>query len=177
MYKIHNGRPEEKREEKEELVYDFLDNLSVSYERVDHEALFTIEACKKVDEVLGFEICKNLFLTNSNRSQLYLLLMMPNKNLSTKDLKLQINSSRLSFGSEELLLSTLNLTPGSVNICALLFDKDNKVKLLIDEDILKQEFFGFHPMRNTSTLKVKTDDVKEKIIPALNHTPIAVNIP
>ncbi len=177
MYKIQSGRPIETREEKEERVYNFLDELNVHFERVDHDALFTIEACQKVDKILGFEICKNLFLTNSNRSQLYLLLMMPNKNLSTKDLKVQINSSRLSFGSSDLLLSTLNLTPGSVNLCALLFDKENKVQLLIDEDILKQEYFGFHPMKNTSTIKVKTTDVAEKIIPALKHNPIIVNIP
>lgn len=177
MYKIYNGRPNDTREEKEELVYNLLDGLSVDFERVDHEALYTIEACQKVDEVLGFEICKNLFLTNSNKSQLYLLLMMPNKSLSTKDLKLQINSSRLSFGSEELLLSTLNLTPGSVNLCALLFDKQNKVQLLIDKDVLSQQYFGFHPMKNTSTIKVHTSDVIEKIIPALGHEPITVTIP
>jgi Ala-tRNA(Pro) deacylase len=177
MYKIQNGRPIEKREEKEELVYDFLSNINVPFERVDHEPLFTIEACQKVDAVLGFEICKNLFLVNSNRSQYYLLLMMPNKSLSTKDLKVQINSSRLSFGSADMLLSALNLTPGSVNLCALLNDKDNRVQLLVDEDILKQEFFGFHPMKNTSTLKVLTKDAIEKIIPALNHEPIIVKIP
>ncbi len=177
MYKIFNGRPLEKREEKEELVYNFLDNLSIPFERVDHEALFTIEACQKVDEILGFQICKNLFLVNSNRSQFYLLLMMPNKNLSTKDLKLQINSSRLSFGTADLLHEMLNLTPGSVNVCSLLFDKENKVNLLIDEDILSQEYFGFHPMLNTSTLKVDTKDFIDKIIPALNHKPIIVKIP
>ncbi|MBO5224730.1 MAG: prolyl-tRNA synthetase associated domain-containing protein [Clostridia bacterium] len=177
MYKIITGRPTDKREEKEERIYDFLDAIGVSYERVDHEALFTIEACQKVDEILGFEICKNLFLVNSNKSQFYLLLMMPNKNLSTKDLKVQINSSRLSFGTADLLLQTLNLTAGSVNVCSLLYDIDNKVKLLIDEDILKQEYFGFHPMLNTSTLKVNTHDFVDTIIPALKHEPTIVKIP
>ena len=177
MYKIQSGRPIDKREEKEELVYDFLDKLNLFYERVDHEALFTIEACQKVDAILGFEICKNLFLVNSNKSQFYLLLMMPNKNLSTKDLKVQINSSRLSFGTADLLLQTLNLTPGSVNVCSLLFDKDNKVQLLIDEDIFAQEYFGFHPMLNTSTLKVNVSDFADKILPALHHEPIIVKIP
>jgi Ala-tRNA(Pro) deacylase len=177
MYKIRTGRPSDKREQKEERIYDFLDALGISCERVDHEALFTIEACQKVDEILGFEICKNLFLVNSNRSQFYLLLMMPNKNLSTKDLKVQINSTRLSFGTADLLLQTLNLTAGSVNVCSLLYDVDNKVKLLIDEDILKQEYFGFHPMLNTSTLKVNVHDFVSKIIPALKHEPTIVKIP
>ena len=103
--------------------------------------------------------------------------MMPNKVLSTKDLKVQINSSRLSFGTAEELQEKLNLTPGSVNVVSLMFDKENSIKLLVDEDILKQEYFGFHPMINTSTIKVKTSEVFEKIIPALLHNPILVNIP
>ena len=177
MYQLYNGRPTDKREDKEEKVYDLLDSLNIEYERVDHEPLFTIEACQKVDEVLGFEICKNLFLVNSNRTNYYMLLMMPNKSLSTKDLKVQINSSRLSFGSADQLLEKLNLTPGSVNVCALMFDKSNSVQLLVDEDILKQEKFGFHSMINTSTVTVKTSDVFEKILPALNHSPITVKIP
>ena len=177
MYKLCNVRPSDKRIEKEEKVYDLLDKLSIEYLRVDHEPLFTIEACQKVDEILGFEICKNLFLVNSNRSQYYMLLMMPNKNLSTKDLKVQINSSRLSFGTADQLLEKLNLTPGSVNVCALMFDTSNSVQLLVDEDILKQERFGFHSMINTSTVTVSTSDVFEKILPALNHTPIIVKIP
>ena len=177
MYQLYKGRPKDGREDKEEKVYDLLDGLNIEYSRVDHEPLFTIEACQKVDEVLGFEICKNLFLVNSNRTKYYMLLMMPNKSLSTKDLKLQINSSRLSFGSSEQLLEKLNLTPGSVNVCALMFDKDNSVQLLVDEDILKQEYFGFHSMINTSTVTVKTSEVFEKILPVLNHLPTIVKIP
>ena len=177
MYEIYKGRPQEKRIEKEEKVYDLLDSLKIDYERVDHEGLFTIEMCQEVNQTIGFEICKNLFLVNSNRSQYYLLLMMPNKALSTKDLKVQINSSRLSFGSSQELQEKLNLTPGSVNVVSLMFDKENSIKLLVDEDILKQEYFGFHPMINTSTIKVKTSEVFAKIIPALSHTPIFVKIP
>ena len=108
---------------------------------------------------------------------IYMLLMMPNKNLSTKDLKVQIYSSRLSFGKEDELLEKLNLTPGSVNVCALMFDIANSVQLLVDEDILNQDRFGFHSMINTSTVTVKTSDVFEKILPALNHSPIMVKIP
>ena len=90
MYKIRTGRPSDKREEKEERIYDFLDALGISYERVDHEALFTIEACQKVDEILGFEICKNLFLCNSQKTKFYLLMMPGDKRFVTKEFCKQI---------------------------------------------------------------------------------------
>ena len=61
MYEIYNGRPQDKRIEKEEKVYNLLDSLKIEYERVDHEELFTIEMCQKVDQTIGFEICKTCF--------------------------------------------------------------------------------------------------------------------
>ena len=64
--KLENGRPEtnEGREEKEIRVYDMLDELGVSYQRVDHEAAFTMEACEEIDGTLQAMTCKNLFLCN-----------------------------------------------------------------------------------------------------------------
>ena len=58
------GRPSDTadRLEKEIRVYDLLDKLNVSYERVDHEAAMTIDACQEIDVVLNAAICKNLFL-------------------------------------------------------------------------------------------------------------------
>ena len=63
---LQNGRPDntEGRLEKELRVYDLLDRLGVAYQRVDHEAAMTMEACEEIDRVLGdgTAICKNLFL-------------------------------------------------------------------------------------------------------------------
>ena len=46
MLKLEQGRPADTsgRQEKEIRVYDFLDKLGVIYDRVDHEALMTMEA-------------------------------------------------------------------------------------------------------------------------------------
>ena len=65
---LQNGRPEntDKRLDKEIRVYDFLDKLGIDYQRVDHEAAMTMEACEEIDRTLGDDttICKNLFLCN-----------------------------------------------------------------------------------------------------------------
>ena len=173
------GRPaeEEGRLLKEIETYDFLDSLGIEYERIDHEAAFTMEVCEEIDKVLGGRTCKNLFLCNRQKTDFYMLLMPGDKPFKTKDLSGQIGSSRLSFAGEEDMLELLNLTPGSVSVLGFLYDKERKVKLLVDEEILKDEFFGCHPCINTSSIKMKTADVFEKIIPALTNGYILVSLP
>ena len=173
------GRPaeEEGRLLKEIETYDFLDSLGIEYERIDHEAAYTMEVCDKIDKVLGGKTCKNLFLCNRQKTDYYLLLMPGDKPFKTKDLSKQIGSARLSFAGEEDMMELLNLTPGSVTILGLRYDKDNKVKLLVDEEVLEDEFFGCHPCINTSSIKLKTGDVFEKIIPKITKEWTKVSLP
>ena len=136
-----------------------------------------MEACEEIDRALGVKICKNLFLTNRQCTAFYLLLIPADKPFKTKDLSAQIGSSRLSFGSHELMEELLDITPGSLTVLGLMNDLDRDVTLLIDEDVLKEEFFGCHPCINTSTVKFRTADLTEKLIPALKHRPTMVNLP
>lgn len=71
----------------------------------------------------------------------------------------------------------LDITPGSVSVMGLMNDHDKKVQLLIDEDVMKNPYFGCHPCINTSSLKFTTEDLKNKIIPELEHAPLMVNLP
>ena len=176
---VYTGRPEntEGRLEKEIAVYDFLDSLGIEYKRADHEALMTMEACEAVDQLLGAQICKNLFLCNRQETNFYLLLMPGDKPFKTKDLSAQINSARLSFAKPEYMEKYLDITPGSVSVMGLMNDHDKKVQLLIDEDVMKNSYFGCHPCINTSSLKFTTEDLKNKIIPELEHAPLMVNLP
>ena len=179
-----NGRPEneEGRLEKEIRVYDLLDSLGVKYQRIDHEAAMTMEACEEIDRTLsegeekGVAICKNLFLCNRQETDFYLLLIPGEKPFKTKYLSAQIGSSRLSFAKPEYMERYLDITPGSVSIMGLMNDHENKVQLLIDEDVLKDEWFGCHPCINTSSLKIRTKDLVEKIIPAMGHEPKIVKL-
>ena len=154
---------------KEMAVYDLLDELHIPYERVDHEEAASIEDCQNVDKLLGIQICKNLFLCNSQKTAFYLLLMPGEKKFLTKDLSKQIGSARLSFAGAEYIERFLNITPGSVSIMGLMNDREHQVKLLIDRDVLKDEYLGCHPCINTSSLKLKTADVLEKFLPFTGH--------
>lgn len=170
------GRPQDKRIDKEERVYDLLDQLDIEYQRIDHEEANTMEVCLEIEKNLKSTICKNLFLVNSNKSQYYLLMLKGNKKFKTKVISKQINSSRLSFGSNEKMLEYLDITPGSVSFLGLMNDYDFKVQLLVDKDLLQDEYLGCHPCINTSSLRIKMKDVFEKIIPALHHEPIFVEV-
>ena len=178
---LQNGRPAntDERLDKEVRVYDFLDNLGIEYQRIDHEAAMTMEACEEIDRVLGDDttICKNLFLCNRQETNFYLLLMPGNKPFKTKDLSAQIHSARLSFAKPEYMEKYLDITPGSVSVMGLMNDSEKKVQLLIDEDVMKEPYFGCHPCINTSSLKFTTEDLTKKIIPALGHDPITVSLP
>lgn len=178
---LQKGRPEntDSRLDKEIRVYDFLDKLGIQYQRIDHEAAMTMEACEEIDRALGDNttICKNLFLCNRQETDFYLLLIPGDKPFKTKDLSAQIHSARLSFAKPEYMEKYLDITPGSVSVLGLMNDSDKKVQLLIDEDVMKEPYFGCHPCINTSSLKFTTEDLMQKIIPALEHEPITVTLP
>ena len=170
--KLVKGRPAnvEGRLEKEIRTYDLLESLGIEYERVDHEEANTMEACLAIDEVLApAVICKNLFLCNAQKTKFYLLMIREDKKFLTKDISKQINSARLSFGPAEYMEQFLDITPGSVSVLGLMNDKENNVTLLVDEDVLKAEYFGCHPCINTSSLRLKTADVFGTFLKAVEH--------
>ena len=179
--KLENGRPEntEGRLQKEIRVYDLLDKLGVEYQRVDHEAAMTMEACEEIDRTLGdgTAICKNLFLCNRQETDFYLLLMPGDKSFKTKNLSAQIGSARLSFAKPEYMEKYLDITPGSVSVMGLMNDTGNHVQLLIDREVLEEASLGCHPCINTSSLKLKTNEVMEKFLPAVHHEAIIVELP
>ena len=173
---LQQGRPVDcgGRLPKEIRVYDFLDALGISYQRIDHDAAMTMEACAAIDAALEASICKNLLLCNRQCTDFYLLMMPGDKPFKTKELSKQIGSSRLSFAQPEYMERYLDITPGSLSVLGLMNDKENRVQLLIDEDLLGGELIGMHPCINTSSLRLRTRDLLDKIIPAMGHLPRTV---
>ena len=173
-----NGKPTDTqgRLDKEIRVYDFLDSLGVIYQRIDHEAAMTMEACEKIDRMLEATICKNLLLCNRQETRFYLLMLPGDKVFKTKDLSAQIGSSRLSFAKAEYMEQYLDITPGSLSVLGLMNDKDRMVRLLIDEDVLTGEYIGCHPCINTSSLRLKTKDIFNTFLNAVDHNMTEVHL-
>lgn len=175
---LFKGRPADTagREDREIKVYDCLDSLNIEYYRVDHEVAMTMEDCKEIDEVLGAVMCKNLFLCNRQKTKFYLLIMPADKPFKTKELSSQIGSARLSFASADKMLEYLDINPGAVSVMGLKNDTDNDVSFIVDEDLLKDEYIGCHPCVNTSSLKIKTDDLINVFLPFTKHTMSVVKL-
>ena len=170
MNKEH-GRPTsmEGRETREMRTYDLLDSLGISYERVDHERADTMEACAAIECVLGAPICKNLLLCNRQATAFYLLMMPADKAFRTKELSAQIGSARLSFATPDKMLEYLDILPGSLSVLGLANDKTHAVQLLVDEDVLREDFIGCHPCVNTASLRIRTEDITDKLLSATGH--------
>ena len=168
--------PKTDASDKEKTCYDALEKLGISFERVSHEHIGTIEGLIEVCEVLGASIHKNLFLCNAQKTDFYLLVMPGEKPFKTKFLSPQLGCSRLSFAPPEYMEELINCTPGSASVLGLIFDKDIKVRLVIDKDIKEMEYFGCHPCDNSTSLKIKTEDIFEKLIPSTYHTPTFVEL-
>ena len=177
---LNHGSPQDLtgRSEREIRAYAFLDKLGIDFDRTDHpeQPATSMEVCAEVDAILGVHICKNLFLCNRQKTSFYLLIMPGDKPFKTKELSGQMGVSRLSFGDESFMEQFLDLHPGSVSVLGLMNDKDKRVQLVIDEDVLKEDLFGCHPCENTSSIRFATKDLTDKILPALGIRPVIVRL-
>ena len=157
-------------------TYDVMSALNIPFERIDHEAAMTMEDCQCVEDALGVQACKNLFLRNTQKTRFYLLLLPGDKKFRTKDLSKQLGIARLSFAEEEFMEKYLGIRPGSVTVMGLMNDNEKQVTLLVDRDVYAQEYMGCHPCANTSSIKVKTQDIFEKFLPFTGHIPVLVDL-
>ena len=174
---LYQGRPADMTglQDKEKRVYELLDRLGIAYERVDHEAAETMEACEEIDKFLApAVICKNLFLCNTQKTKFYLLMIRGDKKFKTKEISSQIHSARLSFAPAEKMEEYLDILPGSVSVLGLMNDKEHQVQLLVDEDVLNAEYVGCHPCVNTSSLRLKTSDIFNTFLKEVSHDYITV---
>ncbi len=175
---IYRGAPRERegRTEREMRVYEFLDDLEIEYERVDHAKADTMRDCAEVDKALGVSMCKNLFLCNRQKTMFYLLMLPADKPFKTKDLSAQIGSSRLSFADAEQMERYLGISPGAVSVMGLMNDKENMVQLIVDREVFECEYIACHPCVNTSSLKIKTKDVLGKFLENVGHNFITAEL-
>lgn len=176
---LYTGSPEnlEERAEVERRCYELLNKLGIPYFRVEHDEAETIEKCHYAEEILGAEICKNLFLCNRQKTRFYLLLLRGDKVFHTKDLSHQLGCSRLSFASGEDMERYLGMKPGSASVLGLMNDEENHVQLVIDESVNRQELWGCHPCKNTASLRIAREDILKNFLPAVQHEPIFVDLP
>lgn len=154
-----------------------LADMGIAFDEAVHEEVHTIGECRAIGEKLNAVVPKNLFLTPRDQSAFYLCLVRPNALFRTADVSKQIGSSRLSFGSEEMLSQLLRTHGGAVSPLGLLFDGEKKVRVLIDRTLLALPRLGFHPNDNTRTIAMAGDDFFHIFLPRLGRTATCVDLP
>ena len=170
---LHKGRPEneEGRLEKEIRVYDLLDSLGIEYHRIDHEPADGEDPAlmAEIEAALDARICNNLVLANRQRTQFCMMMIPSYKRFKSSDISKQAGRSRLHFAEPQYMEELIDCTPGSASVMGLINDKDKRVQLLVDDDVLNAEYVGCHPCINTSSIRIRTDDVFGKLLPAIGH--------
>ncbi len=176
---IHKGRPEDEQDRlaKEIRTYDFLDHLGIEYYRIDHAPATgdDLPLLAAIEESLDARICNNLLLANRQRTRFYMLMLPSDKRFRSSEVSKQAGSSRLHFAEPEYMEELIDCTPGSASIMGLINDRDRRVQLLVDEDILRSEYVGCHPCINTSSLRIRSKDLFEIFLQAAEHDYIVVH--
>ncbi len=173
---VYVTKPTQYKTEFEEKVYETLEELKIPYYRVETEPLISMEDCLVVNEKLQMKTVKTLFLCNQQKTKFYLCIMPGDKRFDCKVFSRALQIARVSFGSEQLMNELLETQIGACSIFSALIDKENKVQIVIDQDVLKEEDYGCRCGTTTGYMKIKAKDVLEKILPYAHHTPIIVTL-
>jgi Ala-tRNA(Pro) deacylase len=157
-------------------IYTFLNTHNISYERFDHEGVFTCEEAKRLCPQMPGASIRNLFLYDKKTDQHFLVVIGDEKpSVDLKKLKNLLGLSTLSFASPERLQKYLGVEPGSVTILGLINDIMNLVTVIFDIN-LKDKTLQCHPLVNTATLAIPFEDIK-KFLAITKHSYNFLDIP
>lgn len=148
------------------MLFEILDKLEIKYELLEHEAVYTVDEAKELDNMLDGIGCKNLFLTNK-KGKYFLVMIHEDKRANIKKIESLVDCKHLSFGKEEDLKEVLGLEAGSCTPLGIVNDKENKVVLVFDKDLVDKKVLC-HPNKNTATLSLEFSDLI-KFIEYLEH--------
>lgn len=149
--------------DQQQKVYDRLRELQIKYTVDEHKAVFTIDEMDSLGLYDKGSIAKNLFLRDAKGKRHFLVTIRHDKKVDLKSLRTELNSTALSFASEERLNRYLKLEKGSVTPFGILNDVDAHVEVLFDTDLVGSEAIGIHPNDNTATVWISFSDLKKVI--------------
>lgn len=142
---------------KEEL-FKILSSLKIEYVNHEHPAVFTVDEANKHQAGIKGVHSKNLFFKDKKHN-LFLIVTLANKAISIKEVAKKIGAKNMSFGKSELLEQVLGITPGSVTPFAVINAKENELKVILDKEMMENKLLNFHPLINTSTTSILSNDL------------------
>lgn len=146
-----------------QFVFDYLSEMNITYDIIEHPAVYTIEEMDDLCIDTNNEIVKNLFVRDDKKKRYFLIAVQKDKRVNLKELKVKLNSRPLSFASESALYEILGLNKGAVTPLGILNDTNCKVEVVLDNDVRYFHRIGIHPNDNTATLWIKPEDLEAVI--------------
>jgi Ala-tRNA(Pro) deacylase len=149
--------------DKQQKVFEKLEELKIKYEVVNHPAVYTIEEIDNLGISKQHNVCKNLFLRDYKGRRHFLVILHKDKQADLKKMREQLGTTGLGFASEERLEKYLQLSKGAVTPFGIINDTNCAVEVVFDKDIVGMQNLGFHPNENTATVWISFDDIKKVI--------------
>lgn len=148
-------------------LMNYLTNLGIEFSYTEHVAVFTVAESEAIEKDIEGTHCRNLFLRDKKKNN-YLLVLRNETEVDTKKLPEILGSGRLSFGSADRLWEYLGVRPGSVCPFSIINDKENHVKIFLDQSMMETDIVNYHPLLNTMTIGLTPADLL-KFIDSCNH--------
>lgn len=173
---ITKQKPNKFKNELHQKVYDTLEKLNIVFERVDTDEAITMNDCTLINQKLNMNMVKTLFLSNRQETKFYLFITKGDKHFDSKKFSQELEIPRVSFAKEEKMKEMLGTLIGAATILSTILDKDNQIEIVIDADILKEEYYGCSDTTTTSYLKIKTTDIINTFLKSTSHEPKIINM-
>lgn len=157
----------------QQMVYETLKKLQIPFERVDTDEAITMEDCVAIDDKLDMDMVKTLFLCNRQQTDYYLFITVGSKPFRSKDFSTALGISRVSFAPAEQMEAMLGTKVGAATVFSSLMDTENKVRIVFDQDVLSQKWYGCSDGTTTGYMKIQTEDICRKFLPYTHH-PLSV---
>ncbi|MCQ2192594.1 MAG: prolyl-tRNA synthetase associated domain-containing protein [Paludibacteraceae bacterium] len=171
-----NTVPAEFKSDLQKNVYQTLGLLNMPFLRVDCDPAITMEDCLLIDERLQMQTVKTIFLTNRQKNAWWLFVTKADKPFVTKDFSAALNIPRVSFAPADMLLDMLGTPVGATTVLSVVQDVENKVQVVIDNDVMVGQDYGCTDGTTTSYMKLNLKSVMETYLNHCHHTPIFINI-
>jgi len=173
---IQTKAPETFKTELQKMVYETLDKLNIPFERVDTDEAITMEDCIAIDDRLQMKMVKTLFLCNRQQTNFYLFITSGGKPFRSKEFSSALEISRVSFAPAELMENMLGTKIGAATVFSALLDKENKVRMVFDRDVLAERYYGCSDGTTTGYMKIETQKITRDFLTYVKHAPAVITV-
>ena len=157
-------------------TYHTLQKLKIPFKRVDTDEAVKMEDCTLINQKLSMKMVKTLFLCNRQQTACYLFITAGDKPFNSKAFSSSLNISRVSFAPADYMKEMLGTKIGAATVFSALLDNEHAVKIIFDQDVVREEWYGCSDGTTTGYMKLKTEQIIQEFLPFTGHTPVIMEV-